>query len=191
MFFCIYPIVPYAPAFLHSFLLLVTVVKGIGPKTSVIFLLLGTGIVLVFFYIYPIVPHAPVFLHSSCNEISGRLSKDVSVDKVVEKEPVKRQSSMRYTKPILERSRTISMSTTHDNEKSCTTSTSVMHDLGDGEEVNGDNITLMPNQGMIYLSGHIGRRVFKRLIPFKMALASGNRTIPFDVNTSLKKIDTH
>ena len=30
--FYIYPIVPYAPAFLHSFLLLVTVVKGIGLK---------------------------------------------------------------------------------------------------------------------------------------------------------------
>ena len=30
--FYIYPIVPYASAFLHSFLLLVTGVKGIGPK---------------------------------------------------------------------------------------------------------------------------------------------------------------
>ena len=30
--FYIYAIVPYAPAFLHSFLLLVTIVKGISPK---------------------------------------------------------------------------------------------------------------------------------------------------------------
>ena len=34
------------------------------PETSYIFLLLGTGIVLVVFYIYPIVPHAPAFVHS-------------------------------------------------------------------------------------------------------------------------------
>ena len=32
--FYIYPIVPYASAFLHSFLLLVTVVKGIGLKRN-------------------------------------------------------------------------------------------------------------------------------------------------------------
>ena len=31
------PIVPYAPAFLHSFLLLVTVVQGIGPKQHTYF----------------------------------------------------------------------------------------------------------------------------------------------------------
>ena len=40
--------------------------KGQRPKTSVIFLLLGTGVVLVLFYIYPIVPYARAFLHSSC-----------------------------------------------------------------------------------------------------------------------------
>ena len=34
------------------------------PKTSYIFLLRGTGIVLVLFYIYPIVPYAPAFSHS-------------------------------------------------------------------------------------------------------------------------------
>ena len=39
--------------------------KGHGPEeTSLIFLLRGTGIVLVLFYIYPIVPYAPAFLHS-------------------------------------------------------------------------------------------------------------------------------
>ena len=32
VFFYIYPIVPQAPEFLHSFLFPVTVVKGIGPK---------------------------------------------------------------------------------------------------------------------------------------------------------------
>ena len=63
MLFYIYPIVPYAPAVLHSFLLLVTVVKGIGPK-SYTFLLRGTRILLVSFYIYPIVPYAPAVLHS-------------------------------------------------------------------------------------------------------------------------------
>ena len=55
MLFYIYPIVPYASAFLHSFLLLVTVVKGIYTLASFIFLLRGTGIFLVLFYIYPIV----------------------------------------------------------------------------------------------------------------------------------------
>ena len=44
--YCIpYPIVPHTPAFLHSSLLLVIVVR------SFIFLLIGTGIVLVLFYI--------------------------------------------------------------------------------------------------------------------------------------------
>ena len=37
MLFYIYPIVPYAPAFLHSFLFPVTVVKGIGPKRHIYF----------------------------------------------------------------------------------------------------------------------------------------------------------
>ena len=103
----IYPIIPHAPAFLHSFLFPVIVAKGIGPRrhlyfcllvleflplfyilsdsssrtsffkqlpitsdcckgyrleTSLIFLLIGTGIFLVLFDIYPIVPHAPAFL---------------------------------------------------------------------------------------------------------------------------------
>ena len=40
--FYIYRVVPYAPAFSHSFLLLVTVAKGIGLKHHPIFLLLGT-----------------------------------------------------------------------------------------------------------------------------------------------------
>ena len=30
--FYIYPIVPYAPAFLENILLIMTVVKGVGPK---------------------------------------------------------------------------------------------------------------------------------------------------------------
>ena len=38
--------------------------KEYRPETSFIFLLLGTGNVLVFFYIYPIVLHAPAFLNS-------------------------------------------------------------------------------------------------------------------------------
>lgn len=49
-----------------------------------------------------------------------------------------------------------------------------MHDLGDGEEITGDNMTLNPNEGMIYLTGHIGRKIFKRLIPFKWALDQGD-----------------
>ena len=56
MFFYIYPIVPYAPAFSRS--------KGYRPETPFIFLLVGTGIVLVLFYSYPIVPYAPAFSHS-------------------------------------------------------------------------------------------------------------------------------
>ena len=39
--------------------------KGYMPKTSVMFLLRGTGNLFVFFYIYPIVPEAPDFLQSS------------------------------------------------------------------------------------------------------------------------------
>ena len=60
MLFYIHPIVPHASAFLHSFLFPVTVVKSIGP-THHIFLLLGTGILLMLFYIHPIVPHASAF----------------------------------------------------------------------------------------------------------------------------------
>ena len=63
VFFDIYPIVPPAPAFLHSFLLLVIVVKGKDPKHQTYFYS-GTGIFLMFFDIYPIVPPAPAFLHS-------------------------------------------------------------------------------------------------------------------------------
>ena len=44
-----------------NFMLTVTFDKGIGPKTSYIFILRGTGIVLVLFDIYPIVPYAPEF----------------------------------------------------------------------------------------------------------------------------------
>ena len=83
----------------------------------------------------------------------------MSLDKQSEKLPVNRQSSMKYAKPLLERSRTIS--------------SSFMHDLGDGEEISGDNVALNPNQGMIYLTGNVGRRLFKRLIPFKLALDQG------------------
>eukprot|EP00794_Sanderia_malayensis_P015112 gene15112-16668_t len=89
---------------------------------------------------------------------SDALSKEVSFEKAslaTNKDQVKRQSSMRYTKPILERSRTIS--------------SSFVHDLGDGEEITGDNVTLNPNQGLVYLSGCVGKRIFKRLIPFKLA----------------------
>ena len=57
------PIVPYAPAFLDSFLFQVTVVKSIGSKHHQIYIH-GTGIVLLFFDIYPIIPNAPAFLHS-------------------------------------------------------------------------------------------------------------------------------
>ena len=67
---------------------------------------------------------------------------------------------MKYTRPLLERSRTIS--------------SSFVHDLGDGEEISGDNMTLNPNEGIIYLTGCIGRKIFKRLIPFKLALSQGN-----------------
>ena len=66
---------------------------------------------------------------------------------------------MKYTRPLLERSRTIS--------------SSFVHDLGDGEEISGDNLTLNPNEGMIYLTGYIGRKIFKRLIPFKLAFDLG------------------
>ena len=83
----------------------------------------------------------------------------MSLDKSIEELPVKRQSSMKYTKPLLERSRTIS--------------SSFMHDLGDGEEIRGENVTLNPNEGMIYLTGHIGRKIFKRLIPFKLVFDQG------------------
>ena len=38
--------------------------KRYRPETSIIFILLGTGIALVLFYIYPIVPHSSAFLHS-------------------------------------------------------------------------------------------------------------------------------
>ena len=38
VFFYIYPIVPYTPAFIHSFLLLLTVEKGVDTKRHVIFL---------------------------------------------------------------------------------------------------------------------------------------------------------
>ena len=38
--------------------------EGYRPETSVIFLLVGTGIGLVLLNIYPIVPYAPGFLHS-------------------------------------------------------------------------------------------------------------------------------
>ena len=56
--FYIYPIVPYTPASLHIFLLLLTVVR------SFIFLLIGTGLFLALFYIHLIVPHTPASLHS-------------------------------------------------------------------------------------------------------------------------------
>ena len=58
--FCIYPIVPHAPAFLHSFLLH-DWCKGYRPESPFIFLLLGTGIFLALFCIYPIVPYASAF----------------------------------------------------------------------------------------------------------------------------------
>ena len=45
-----YPIVPYPQAFLHSFLLLVAVVKGIGPKGHIYFY----SLVLEFFLCYSI-----------------------------------------------------------------------------------------------------------------------------------------
>ena len=48
--FYIYPIVPYAPGFLQSFLLLVTVVKGIGSKHPLYFY----SLVLEFFLCYSI-----------------------------------------------------------------------------------------------------------------------------------------
>ena len=51
--FYIYPIPPYAPAFLHIFLLLVTVVKGKDPKRHL--------------YLYSVVlEFSSAFLHSSC-----------------------------------------------------------------------------------------------------------------------------
>ena len=63
--FYIYPIVPRGLAFLHSFLLPVSVVcKGNMPIMSYIILLLGAGIFLALFYIYPIVPRGLAFLHS-------------------------------------------------------------------------------------------------------------------------------
>ena len=47
--------------FLARYFNTLTLDEGYRPETSVIFLLCGTGIVLVLFYIYPIVPHAPAF----------------------------------------------------------------------------------------------------------------------------------
>ena len=63
--FYIYLIVPYTPAFLHSFLLLVTVVKGIGPKHQTYFYSLVLELFFCYSISYPIVPHAPAFLYSS------------------------------------------------------------------------------------------------------------------------------
>ena len=59
--FYIYPIVPYTPAFLHSFLLLVTVAKYKDPKRHTYFytVVLECSCVL---RIYPIVPYAPASL---------------------------------------------------------------------------------------------------------------------------------
>ena len=66
--FYIYPIVPYAPAFLHCFLLLVTVVKGIDQKRNIYFCLLVLEFFLRYSISYPIRLYAPVFcLHSSCH----------------------------------------------------------------------------------------------------------------------------
>ena len=62
--FYIYQIVPYAPAFLHSFLLLVTVVKSIGLKRHLYFYSLVLELFLSYSTSYPIVPYAPLFLHS-------------------------------------------------------------------------------------------------------------------------------
>jgi len=87
----------------------------------------------------------------------GKTTTELSLDKTNEELPIRRQSSMKYTRPLLERSRTIS--------------SSFVHDLGDGEEISGDNMTLNPNEGIIYLTGCIGRKIFKRLIPFKLALS--------------------
>ena len=59
--FYIYPIVPRAPAFLHSFPVINECCKGFRPGISYIFLFPGARIFLVLFYIYPIVPHASAF----------------------------------------------------------------------------------------------------------------------------------
>ena len=61
VFFYIYPIVPYAPAFFTQLPITSDCCRGYAPETSVTFILRGTGIVLVFFYIYLIVPYAPAF----------------------------------------------------------------------------------------------------------------------------------
>ena len=63
MLFYIYPIVPHAPAFLHSFLFSVTVAKDKDQKRNTHFY----SVVLEFFLCYSIsIPYAPAFLHSSC-----------------------------------------------------------------------------------------------------------------------------
>ena len=42
----------------------ITFDKGYRPETSFIFILIGTGIVVVFIDIYPILPYTPAFSHS-------------------------------------------------------------------------------------------------------------------------------
>ena len=64
LLFYIYPIVPHSPAFLHSFLFLVTVVKSIGLKHNLHYYSLVLELFLSYSISYPIVPHAPAFLHS-------------------------------------------------------------------------------------------------------------------------------
>ena len=63
--FYIYPIAPYAPAFLHRFPLLVTVVQGKDPKRHLNFYSVILDFSTMFWSIDGMVPYAQAFLHSS------------------------------------------------------------------------------------------------------------------------------
>ena len=84
MLFYIYPIVAYATTILQSFLLLVTVVNGIGPnEASSIFLLIGTGIFnvlhtnwpLSFFFYLPFIPIKIIGISISVKSLNLSLKK--------------------------------------------------------------------------------------------------------------------
>ena len=72
MFFYIYPIVPYAPAFLHSFLLLVTVLKGIGLKHHLYFY----SVVLEFSGVILHVPDSTLRISTLCTVLVRYLESD-------------------------------------------------------------------------------------------------------------------
>ena len=66
LFYIYYPIVPYAPAFLHSFLLLESVVQGKDPKRHSYFYSLVLELFLCYSTSIRQYPTHQHFLHSSC-----------------------------------------------------------------------------------------------------------------------------